>query len=405
MTENPIRTLVAVDTGLNARDIADALPNDGQVQTIGVVEGMDESWRTLEDSNVDLLVVACLGYSDRALFLIEGSVKQDPTRPVIVLSQGSPNGFVRRVFEAGADDIVVLPQSSDEIRFAIMKAVARRQGGSTSASGMGRLVCVLGPKGGAGKTLTSSNLGVSLAERGFRTVLVDLDLQFGDVGLTLGLSPAKTIFDLVSAGGTLDAAKLDDFLTIHDSGLRILLAPTRPDQAGVVTVPLLREIYSTLRAAYDYVIVDTAPGFTPEVITSIDAATDLVMIGMLDALSLKNTKLGLETLQVMGYQPERTLLVLNRAQTKVGITPDDVSVVLGRVPDIYIPSDREVPRALSEGQAIVTSRPQSEAAEGFRKLADRLVDEPAHADTSQESIETAGSGVAEPRRRLFGRRA
>jgi pilus assembly protein CpaE len=410
MAGTPIRTLVAVDSGLNAREIADALPNDGEIQTIGVVEGMDEGWKTLQDSSVDVLIVACLGYSERALFLIDGAVKQDPTRPVIVLSHGSPNGFVRRVFDSGADDIVVWPQASDELRFAITKAVARRAGGGaggTGASKLGELICVLGPKGGAGKTLTSVNMGVALAEKGFRTVVVDLDLQFGDVALTLGLSPATTIHDLVAAGGTLDVAKVDDFLTVHESGLRTLLAPTRPDQAIAVTIAHIREIYAILRVNYDFVIVDTPPGFSPEVIATIDASTRIVIVGMLDSLSLKNTKLGLETLQLMDYRPDRIHLVLNRAQTKIGISRDDVIAVLGRAPQVSIPSDREVPRALSEGRAVVTSRPGSDTAAAFKLLAGLVA-----TDTELAPVVAAATSVgehdsqpAEQRRRIFGRKA
>jgi pilus assembly protein CpaE len=402
LAEHALRTLVAVDTGLNPIDITSVLPTGGDIETIGVVEGMDESWRTLEETTVDLLVVACLGQSDRALFLIEGSVAQEPTRPVIVLTYGSPNGFVRRVFEAGADDLIVLPQTPDDIRFAIMKAVARKVGAGTAGADSGRLVAVLGPKGGTGKTLTSTNLAVALTEAGQRTAIVDLDLQFGDVALTLGLPPTATVHDLLSAGGTLDAAKLSDYMATHSSGLRVLLAPTRPDQASVVTVAHLRDIYNLLRASYDYVVVDTPPGFTPEVIATIDGATDLVMVGMLDALSLKNTKLGLETLQIMGYPQDHVLLVLNRAQTKVGITAEDVEAVLGRAPDVFVPSDREVPRALSEGRTMVTSRPQSEAAVAFKALASLMSAQAAQVagDSSSDESGTA----AEPRRRLFGRR-
>ncbi len=399
MADAPIRTLIAVDSGLDVRTVERAVPNDAEIQTIGVVEGLDESWRILQDSSVDVLVVACLGYSERALTLIDGAVKQDPNRPVIVLSQGSPNGFVRRVFDAGADDIVVLPGNIDEMRFAITKSAARRAGGPlATAAGTGALICVLGPKGGTGKTMTAVNLGVALVELGQRTVVVDLDLQFGDVALTLGLSPTQTIHDLVTAGGTLDATKVDDYLATHESGLRALLAPTRPDQASAVTVAHIREVYSILRGSYDFVIVDTPPGFTPEVITSIDASTKIVMVGMLDALSLKNTKLGLETLQLMEYRPTDIRLILNRAHTKVGISPEDVTAILGRAPHIYVPSDREIPRALSEGVPIVRLRPNSEPAVAFKTLAALLRDDQIAVNDDEATV------AAESRRRIFGRK-
>ena len=395
--ERTIRTLLAVDTGLDSRELTELLPTGESVRLAGVVEGLDESWKTLQETPVDLLIVACLGYSDRTLFLIDGARKQDPSLPVLVLSQGSPNGFVRRVFESGADDILTLPQTSEQLGFAIQKLFARR----TQTTGVGgidlaRLVCVLGPKGGTGKTLTSTNLAVGLAEAGKQVALIDLDLQFGDVALTMGLAPETTIYDLALSGGTLDVTKLNDFLAKHESGVRALLAPSRPDQASTVTVELLREVYSIARLHYDYVIVDTPPGFTAEVIASIDSSTDLIMVGMLDSLSLKNTKLGLETLELMGYRADKIYLLLNRAQSKVGITTSDVVTVLGREPDVFVPSDREIPRTINEGTPIIMAKPQSEAADAFRGLARILMGD------GVPFVDITAS--AEPRRRLFSRK-
>jgi len=391
----PIRTLVALDAGLTQDSVAASLPNDADIELVGVIEGIDDSWRTLEDSAVDVLVIGCLGYSDRVLFLIESSVRQDPARPILVLSQGSPNGFVRRVFEVGADDILMLPQTRDQVKFAIQKALARKHGGRRSGADLGKLIVVLGPKGGTGKTLTASNLAVALQELGQRVALVDLDLQFGDIGLCMGLSPDKTIHDLVVAGGTLDHGKLEDFLTDHESGVRVLLAPSRPDYASAVTVEAVREIYGVLQQRYDFVIVDTPPGFTPEVIASIDLSNDLVMVGMLDSLSLKNTKLGLETLDLMGYEHEKVQLVLNRAHSRVGISSSDVVAVLGREPEVLVPSDREIPRTVNEGVPIVRALPQSEASQAFRGLASSYL-------AQQESVaEEAAAGKG---RRRFGRR-
>jgi len=231
------------------------------------------------------------------------------------------------------------------------------------------MVCVLGPKGGTGKTLTSCNLAVSLADAGHKVAIVDLDLQFGDVGLALGLAPDKTIYDLAKSGGSLDTDKVEAYLVSHASGVRVLMAPTRPDHAGVITTEFLREVYVHLRNCNDYLIVDTPPGFTPEVIASIDSSSHVCMVGMLDSLSLKNTKLGLETLAMMGYDSDRMRFVLNRADSRVGITRDDVVSIVGRTPDIAVPSDRDIPRSINEGQPIVRAKTKSEAAKAFRSLA------------------------------------
>jgi pilus assembly protein CpaE len=397
-----LRVLVAVDTGVDVHSVANTVTSDGALSVVGVIDGLDEAWRVLQDSSCDVLVVACQGYSERSLVLIDAAVKQDRTRPVLVLAEGATSGFVRRVFEAGADDILTLPQLPEQVRFSIQKLVARKSrtaGGDSSAKG--KLVCVLGPKGGSGKTLVSANLGVALAEAGSRVAIVDLDLQFGDVALCLGLGPERTFYDLALAGGTLDAQKLDAYMMEHSSGVRVLLAPTRPDQASSITVELIREVYAALRSQYDVVIVDTPPGFTAEVIATIDAASDLILVGMLDALSLKNTKLGLETLELMGCDPAIVRMVLNRAQSQVGITQHEVARVLGREPDVFVPSDREIPRAVNEGVPITMARPASEAAASFRQLAGYYTvngSRDAHAEHS------AADDAHRGRRRLFGRK-
>jgi len=366
-----VKALVALDTGVSREAVQACLPTAANgIEIVGVVDGIEETWNTLQATATDLLLVASAGYSDRVLFLIDGAIRDRPERPVIVLSQGSSNGFVQRAFDAGADDFITLPETSDRIAFALQKAVARKRGAQiASGTAVAELICVLGPKGGTGKTLTAVNLASAMAEAGSNVVAVDLDLQFGDLGLALGLAPDRTIWDLTQAGGSLDAEKLDAYLMQHSSGVKALLAPTRPDQASTVTVEFLRDVYATMRSSFDAVIVDTPPGFTPEVIASIDSSSHVCMVGMLDALSLKNTKLGLETLDLMGYDRDKISLVLNRADTRVGITREDVEAIVGRRPDVFVPSNRDIPRAVNEGLAIVSVDPKSEAAKAFRTLA------------------------------------
>lgn len=366
-----IKTLVALDDGVDTEGLRVALPeNQPDIHFVGLVNGLDETWRILQETSTDLLVVVCNGYSDRALFLVDAASKQRPDRPVVILSAAPANGFVRRLFEAGADDIVILPETPERVHFTLQKAVARKQGSAVATgAAVGPMICVLGPKGGSGKTVTSTNLTVGLALAGYSSVLVDLDLQFGDAGLALGLAPSRTIYDLAKSGGSMDAEKIKAYLLKHDSGARVLLAPTRPDHATVITVDFLRDLYATLRRSFDYVVVDTPPGFTPEVIASIDSSSHLCLVGMLDALSLKNTKLALETLDLMGYDRERVSLVLNRADSRVGIERDDVAAVLGRPPDVAIPSDREIARSVNEGTPIVQASERSDAAHAFQQLA------------------------------------
>jgi pilus assembly protein CpaE len=214
------------------------------------------------------------------------------------------------------------------------------------------------------------------------------------VGLAFGLAPDKTIYDLASSGGSLDAQKLDDFLVEHDSGLRALLAPRRPDQAGAIGVDFLRELFATLQEMADFVIVDTPPAFTAEVIVAVDCSTRVCVVAMLDALSLKNTKLALETLDRMSYPPDHIRVVLNRSDSRVGVNSDDVSALLGRGPDVRVPSHRDITRSVNEATPIVLTHGNADARHAFESLAGLYLDRPAQAN---------GTDTHTKRRRLFGR--
>ena len=372
--QHPTRTLVSLDAGIDEQTVRASLPVSTDIQIVGIVRGVDETWTTLQETPADLLVVACSGYSERTLFLITSVVKERPGMPIVVLAQDSPDGFLRRVFEVGADDAVRLPESPEQVSFVLQEVLVRKgAAGTMKEHGNAPMICVLGPKGGTGKTVTTSNLAVALAQTGKSVSAVDLDLQFGDLALAMGVRPDTTMYDLVQSGGSLDAGKLDAYVMPHPSGVRVLVAPTRPDQASSVSPEFLREVYPLLRATSDYVVLDSSPGFEPEVISAIDNSSYVCMVGTLDTLSLKNTRLGLETLDLMGYDPDRIVLVLNRADSRVGIDDEDVLAVIGRRPDIRIPSDVEVTRAVNEGTPIVIAKPDSAGAKAFRALADEFL--------------------------------
>jgi pilus assembly protein CpaE len=386
MSREAITALVAIEGGVDENAVRAVLGETQDLELAGIVEGLEAGLTTVGERPTDVVLLACASESEQALWFLRETSRAHPDRPVLVLCSGSPNGFVRHAFEAGATDLLELPAdlparpdiAAEQLMFAVQKAVARHNGAATGVQGaLASLICVLGPKGGIGKTLTSANLGVALAAAGRRVAIVDLDLQFGDVGLSLGLTPQRTVYDLVKSGGSLDAEKVDAYLTRHPSGARVLTAPVRPDQAGAVTIEFLRDVYAMLRATHDFVVVDTPPGFSPEVIASIDSSTHVVLVGMLDALSLKNSKLGLQTLALMGYESDRIRVVLNRADTNVGVTPDDVAAVLGRAPDVMVPSHRDVVRSINEGSPVVLSRPRSDAARAFQALAAGFLGRPA----------------------------
>jgi pilus assembly protein CpaE len=400
MNTRGFHVFAALEGNLGLEAIREALPAGTPVRTVTLAEAGRPGSEI--QPGADLVIVGCSQSHARALDVISAATTQRADRPVVVLYHGTPNGFLDAAFEAGADDLVALPQSAGQLGFALEKVLARRRGaGATAAEGA--MITVLGPKGGTGKTVTSSNLAVALALAGRSAVLVDLDLQFGDVGLALGLEPKRTIHDLATSGGSLDADKIDGFLAEHASGARALLAPLRPDQAAAVGTSFLREVFEILRSRYEFVIADTPPAFTPEVIAAVDASSQLCMVGMLDALSLKDTKIGLQTLEQMGYDPAAVTLVLNRADSNVGITQADVELLLGRAPDVLVGSDRAIPRALTNGQPIVVAEPRSKAARSYSALAERFLGpavRPAKAAPAPAATESNGNG----RRRLLLRK-
>jgi pilus assembly protein CpaE len=370
MNNDTINALIALDEDVDTPVVEAALPPGGKIVLAGLIEGLGNADGALDDHAADVLVVACGGASTAAVDLVRevSSKRREP--PVIAFCETPPDYFVHALFDAGADDVVKLPETPERVLFAFQKAIARGRGRDAARpTAKAPMICVLGPKGGTGKTVASSNLAVGLAAAGNRSVVVDLDLQFGDIGLALGLSPQRTVYDLASSGGALDGEKLDAYLATHSSKARALLAPTRPDQAGEVSTELLREVYDLLRASYNHVIVDTPPDFTPTVIAAIDASSHVCMVTAMDSLSLKNTKLGLETLELMGYDPTAITVVLNRADSQVGIAHADVEQIIGRKPDVLVPSNRAVPRSLNEGVPILLGDARSPVSGALRQLA------------------------------------
>jgi pilus assembly protein CpaE len=331
----------------------------------------------------DVLVVAVADYTAAARDFVVSAHRQHGSRPIVLLCPSNTGGYLGEAFSNGVDDIVALPTDPSasfdpavarQLAFSVEKAMMRKSGTSEpKATAVRNVICVLGLKGGSGKTLTSVNLGVALAQAGHKVALMDLDLQFGDVALAMGLTPMRTIYDLVRSGGSLDAGKLDDFLVEHPSGARALLAPVRPDHAAMITVPFLAEVQRLLGEMFEFVVIDTPPSFGPEVISAVDSCDDVLVVAMRDTLSLKNTKLGLETLERMEYDRRRVKILLNRANTNVGIEREDVLAILGREVDILLPSHRDITRSINQGEPIAQQR-GSEAGKAFKALAELYID-------------------------------
>src|SRR6185312_3029871 len=215
-----------------------AMPNgdDGLLIASGMTD-FDRALMTAERDNSEALLLFTPRLED-TYDLLRTSRSSRPAMALIVAVPGPQNGQLAEALKAGADEIVILPAEAAAVATAIHKAMARVSAAAAirpSDAARSPLVAVLGPKGGTGKTTIATNLAADLAIRGRETLLVDLDLQFGDVGVVLGVEPEHTIYDLATAGGTMDAERLRGFTGRSRDGVNVLLAPVRPDQADAVT--------------------------------------------------------------------------------------------------------------------------------------------------------------------------
>ena len=224
----------------------------------------------------------------------------------------------------------------------------------------GRVVTVFSAKGGCGKTTLSTNLASAIADSGKGTVaLVDLDLAFGDVAIALQLFPTHTIADAVPIGEDLDGPALASLMTPHRSGLQALVAPMEPSAGDSIDVATITRVIDLLREDYDYVVIDTPPALDDNVLAAFDRSDVVALLATLDIPALKNLKLTLETLDLIGYPRERLRIVLNRSDSKVGLALPEVEKTLKAPIVSQIPSSRDVPASTNRGVAIVSDDPKS----------------------------------------------
>jgi pilus assembly protein CpaE len=374
-TANSTRLSIAAHRDFPGALLDGAMPNGDS--GLLVTSGMSDFSGALMAAERDHSEVL-LAFTPTVPDVLELLVQSRTTRPemgLVVAIPGPANGSLGEALLAGAHEIVILPAERTVVAAAVQKAVARVSTAAVAEHALetrSPLIVVLGPKGGVGKTTVATNLATTLAGGGRRTLLIDLDLQFGDVGLVLGVHPERTIHDLVTAQGRLDGDRLRGFIGRSADGVDVLLAPARPDQADAVTPERLTEVLDVARSEYDVVVVDTPPAFTSTVITAIDQAQHAVMVGTMDLPGLKNMKVGLETLSLMGFDRSRVVTVMNRSDSKVGLIAHDVKQILKTTPDVNVPSDRSVPRSLNAARPIVAETPKAAPAKALRALGERI---------------------------------
>lgn len=250
----------------------------------------------------------------------------------------------------------------DEARAAADAAMARAAAAQAAAQAaadapQGKVITVFSTKGGVGKSLVATNLGVALSDAGHRVCLVDLDVNSGDVAIMLQLNPTRTINDLVAFNGQIDPDSLSTILTTASDRLSLMAAPVRldsPDHAAASDVGLMLE---TLKAMFDFIVVDTSGVFDDHALTALDRTDSIVLVGTLDIPALKALKLATGTLDLLNFGRDSWKFVLNRADGKVGLTVGEFESTLGLKADATLVSSREVLAAVNRGEALVRAYP------------------------------------------------
>lgn len=293
---------------------------------------------------------------------------------------------LRAALKVGVRDVLTLSDGIDSISAAVVaadEAVARRRatspvaGAAAPAPKLGTVVTVFSTKGGVGKSVLATNIAVALAsEFGKRTILLDLDLESGDVSVMLQLPPERTIYDAAQVFDRLDPEMLSGFLIQHGSGLSVLLAPVRPEDAETVTTVRVARIITMLKTLADFVVIDTPASLSEVVLTALEQSDLVLAVATLDVPSVKNTKVSLQKLHQLGLDGSSVRLVLNRADSKVWLEPHEIEKTLADRIVARIPSDRVVPRSVNKGVPVVVDAPRSAVARSILALAREVATSP-----------------------------
>ena len=307
---------------------------------------------------------------------------QVPGAAVVMMSVQGEADYLRRSMLAGAREFLVKPFSSDELTASIRQIYSREKEKAdrvviqtaprSSDQPLGTVVAVFSPKGGVGRTTIAVNLAVAAAtELNKKVVLVDGSFQFGDVAVLLNLNPKdKSMFELapeLEAGG--DAETVDAYTVSHSSGIKVILAPASPEMADAITLNGVKHVLEALRRRYELVVVDCASWFSDTTLGILDLADVVLTVLTLEITSIKNIRLFLEVAEKLGYA-DKVRLVLNRADTTLGIRVTDVEHSIGRKVDHTIVSDgRAVVYALNRGVPFVISNREAQVSQDVLRLA------------------------------------
>ncbi|HUP84129.1 MAG TPA: P-loop NTPase [Acidimicrobiales bacterium] len=328
-----------------------------------------------------ILVVGPSFAVDSAMGEVTRLGRSRPHTAVVLVVEDLTTALLQQAMRAGITDVVPIAEAG-QLREAMERAADRLHVAApppplatvhaSTGAPRGRIVTVFSTKGGAGKSFVATNLGAILAKRSDKpVVLIDADLQFGDVAVMLGMAPSHTIIDAVNQIDRLDESLVKSLLIKHDpTGLLVLAAPVEPAFADSVSLPHMTKILEVLASFCSHVIVDTPASFNDIVLGILEQADDIVMMAGMDIPHIKNTKIGLQTLRLLHIPAAKVKLTLNRANSKVRLDIADVERTLQMKADSLLPSDIAVPQSINKGVPIVVDNPKSGVSRNLERLAD-----------------------------------
>lgn len=314
---------------------------------------------------------------------------EHPATGVVLVSEATPD-VSAAAMRAGVRAILAPAAGAEQIRevldqalsTATSRAVAPETAAPTPAGAdlpgrTGRVVTIVSPKGGVGKTTVATNVAVGLARTApHSTVLVDLDIQFGDVASALNLEPEHTLPDAVRGPASRDPMVLKTFLTKHETGLYVLCGPETPADADGITGPDISQLLSVLAAEFAYVVVDTAPGLSDPTLAALDRTTDLLLVTSMDVPGVRGLRKELDTLDALGLATGSRHVVLNFTETRAGLSLTDVEATIGTSVDVRLPRSRVVPVSVNQGLPLLQNSRRDPITSQLRALVNRLVPQP-----------------------------
>lgn len=327
-----------------------------------------------------------------------------PHTSIIIMSVQGEQEYLKKAMIAGAREYIVKPFSINDL-IETVRSVYHVELRKRNLVHMPRnyekpehesqTVTVFSTKGGVGKSTIAVNLAVSLQQQKKKVALIDLDLQFGDTAVMLNVVPERTITELTQNLKDMDVDELDQFLVEHDSGIKILPAPNRPEYAELISAEQVEKIIRLLKKTYDYIIIDSPPFFHDTNMVALDMSDQILLIVALDLSTIKNAKLSLEVFETLHHKV-KTKMVINRATEENGIKSTDLEHSLNFLNACQIPGDgRMVIGAINKGVPFVISDPKAAISVSVNKLRDLVMEKKG----TQDELRTKKKGMLS---RIFG---